>query len=575
MRQPIGTAVQVARELCPQVCVVPRRQRYTTLSFRPPGRVRRPPSLSPRCAGNPEVNKVLSRFHRWSLALKLRLLAIGVTLAVLALAAYTGWTYYHEIVEYRLATTRSVVQQAVAIAQRYHDDERGGRLSASDAQAKAVAEIKAIRYEGKEYIWINDMTPRMVAHPIKPELDGQDLSGMADPDGKKLFVEFVRTVERAGAGYVDYLWPKPGHQYPEPKRSYVVGFKPWGWVLGSGVYVDEVRRAALQFATVCLGIGLAVGVTVLLCTHLLARTVQRRLEAAQHALQAIAEGRLNEDVDAQGGHDEIGRLIAAVQLTRHSLAKIVSDVRLASDSISTASAEIASGNLDLSGRTEQAAGSLQQTASSMQQLTHTVKQSADSARQANQMAASACDIASQGGAVVAQVVSTMGDIHEASRKIADIIGVIDGIAFQTNILALNAAVEAARAGEQGRGFAVVAGEVRNLAQRSAQAAKEIKQLIGASVEKVGSGAQLVERAGTTMNDIVSSVRRVSDIIAEISASAVQQDQGIEQVFQAVAELDRMTQQNAALVEESAAAAESLKDQAHRLAHSVGTFKVTA
>ena len=256
-----------------------------------------------------------------------------------------------------------------------------------------------------------------------------------------------------------------------------------------------------------------------------------------------------------------------------SLRNLVGQVRNSTNSISTASSEIATGNQDLSQRTEQTASNLQQAASSMDQLTGTVKQSAESARQANQLASSAAEVAARGGTVVSQVVSTMTEINTASKKISDIIGVIDGIAFQTNILALNAAVEAARAGEQGRGFAVVAGEVRSLAQRSAQAAREIKTLIGASVEKVESGSRLVSDAGRTMNEIVGSVQRVSDIIGEITAAAAEQSDGIEQVNSSVTQLDQMTQQNAALVQESAAAAESLKGQAASLAQVVGTFRL--
>ena len=256
-----------------------------------------------------------------------------------------------------------------------------------------------------------------------------------------------------------------------------------------------------------------------------------------------------------------------------SLRRLVGEVRHTADSISTASNEIATGNQDLSARTEQAASNLQQTASSMEQLTGTVKQTADSATTANQLVSSASSVARRGGEVVTQVVSTMDEINASSKKIADIIGVIDGIAFQTNILALNAAVEAARAGEQGRGFAVVAGEVRSLAQRSAEAAKEIKALIGASVDKVESGSKLVADAGQTMQEIVGSVQRVTDIIGEITAAASEQSDGIGQVNTSVTQLDKMTQQNAALVEESAAAAESLKDQAQKLAAVVGTFRL--
>jgi methyl-accepting chemotaxis protein len=256
-----------------------------------------------------------------------------------------------------------------------------------------------------------------------------------------------------------------------------------------------------------------------------------------------------------------------------SLVKIVGDVRTGTDSMASASSQIASGNLDLSSRTEEQASSLEETASSMEEMTSTVKQNADNARQANQLAASASEVALRGGSVVAQVVDTMSSINESSKKIVDIIGVIDGIAFQTNILALNAAVEAARAGEQGRGFAVVASEVRNLAQRSAAAAKEIKGLIGDSVEKVDLGARLVEQAGTTMDEIVDSVKRVTDIMSEITCASQEQTSGIEQINQAISQMDQVTQQNAALVEEAAAAAESLQEQAGALAQVVSVFKL--
>ncbi|WP_328589497.1 methyl-accepting chemotaxis protein [Piscinibacter terrae] len=303
------------------------------------------------------------------------------------------------------------------------------------------------------------------------------------------------------------------------------------------------------------------------------RTICGPIRRAEELADAIAQGDLSErDVDVSG-KDEAAHLLQALLTMQQSLRKIVSEVRQSTDSISTASMEIATGNHDLSVRTEQTASNLQQAASSMEQLTGTVKQSADSARQADQLAASAAEVAARGGKVVSEVVSTMDDINASSKKISDIIGVIDGIAFQTNILALNAAVEAARAGEQGRGFAVVAGEVRNLAQRSAEAAKEIKGLIGASVDKVESGSKLVADAGRTMQEIVSSVQRVTDIIGEITAASTEQSDGIGQINGSVAQLDQATQQNAALVEQSAAAAESLKDQTARLSQAVSVFRL--
>jgi methyl-accepting chemotaxis protein len=332
----------------------------------------------------------------------------------------------------------------------------------------------------------------------------------------------------------------------------------------------DVRRAQTVLALSCL-LALASGG---LLAWRLARAIVRPIDDAVRFAQAIAAGDLAVGMTVRGA-DETAALQRALLSMRDALGKLVGEVRSSADSIKHACGEVASGNADLSQRTEVTASNLQQTASSMEQLTGTVRQSSDAAAQANQLASSASSVARRGGEVVAQVVSTMDEINTSSKKIADIIGVIDGIAFQTNILALNAAVEAARAGEQGRGFAVVAGEVRSLAQRSAEAAKEIKSLIGTSVDKVEAGSRLVSDAGATMNEIVSSVQRVTDIIGEIAAAAAEQGQGIGQVNTAVVQLDSMTQQNAALVEQSAAAAESLKEQAERLQQVVSTFSVAA
>ena len=333
--------------------------------------------------------------------------------------------------------------------------------------------------------------------------------------------------------------------------------------------------AASRLTVLYSGLGLLlVLVMIVLGAAYLIRSIRTPLVSAVKLAEAIAGGDLTQHIGTDR-QDEFGQLTLALSHMNDSLGKLVSQVHQASENIQTASAEVAAGTQDLAQRTEAAGSNLEMTASSMEQLTATVKQSAEAARQANQLATTSADVAARGGQVVSQVVSTMDDINHSSRQIADIVGVIDGIAFQTNILALNAAVEAARAGESGRGFAVVAGEVRNLAQRSAQAAKEIKGLITTSVEKVQSGSLLVKDAGDTMGEIVASVQRVTDIIGEITAAAVEQSEGIAQVNVTVNQLDQMTQQNAALVEQSTAAAESLRDQAHRLIEVVSVFRVGA
>ncbi|HYD94501.1 MAG TPA: methyl-accepting chemotaxis protein [Noviherbaspirillum sp.] len=338
--------------------------------------------------------------------------------------------------------------------------------------------------------------------------------------------------------------------------------------------VENGVRTVSQAGLVMLVVAIAAVVAAVAVATYVTASITRPIDAAVKVAQTVASGDLTSRIEVTTT-EETGQLLKALKDMNDNLVKIVGDVRAGTETIATASSQIAVGNTDLSSRTEEQASSLEETASSMEELTTTVKQNADNARQANALAVSASEVASRGGTVVGEVVATMGAINESSKKIADIITVIDGIAFQTNILALNAAVEAARAGEQGRGFAVVASEVRNLAQRSAAAAKEIKALIVDSVEKVETGGKLVDQAGATMNDIVDSIGRVTDIMAEIQAASQEQSAGIDQINQAISQMDQVTQQNAALVEEAAAASESLQDQAARLARTVSVFKLSA
>ncbi|MDE2370342.1 MAG: HAMP domain-containing protein [Burkholderiales bacterium] len=336
-------------------------------------------------------------------------------------------------------------------------------------------------------------------------------------------------------------------------------------VKASDVY-DQGRLTLALVAAIAMLAGVA-------SAFVLTRSITRPLDLAVAAANRVAEGDLTHRIEA-GSRDETGRLLGALQRMQESLQRVVCDVRSNAESVAAATSQIAQGNLDLSSRTEQQAAALQQTAASMDELGATVKQNADNARQADRLAQGASSTAVQGGEVVARVVETMKDINASSRRIADIIGTIDGIAFQTNILALNAAVEAARAGEQGRGFAVVASEVRSLAQRSAEAAREIKSLITASVERVEVGTSQVDEAGSTMTEVVGAIRRVTAIMGEISAASVEQSAGVGQVGAAVSQMDQATQRNAALVEESAAAAEGLKQQAEQLVDAVSVFRLS-
>jgi methyl-accepting chemotaxis protein len=450
-----------------------------------------------------------------------------------------------------------------------------GTMPLAQAKQQALTRLKAMRYGKDGYYTVISSYPVMLMHPIKAELIGTDLTDFKDAKGTHLYREAAGIARANGEGWVEYVWTKPGNADPNEvfaKGAYVLTYKPWDWTFITGLYLDDLEHAfiadLLKAALLLAAIGIALTAIVLLVVRNVSRSMRQAIDAAD----AVARGDLTHAIDIKGD-DEIAQLLSSLSAMQRNLSEIVNEVRSGTDTIATASAEIASGNLDLSSRTEEQAGSLEETASTMEELTSAVRQNAENARQANMLATSASEVAVRGGSVVGEVVGTMISINASSRKIVDIIGVIDGIAFQTNILALNAAVEAARAGEQGRGFAVVASEVRNLAHRSAAAAKEIKTLIDDSVNKVDAGSKLVDQAGVTMDEIVQSITRVTNIMTEIASASVQQTAGIEQVNAAISQMDTVTQQNAALVEEAAAAAGSLQDQASTLAGVVSIFKL--
>ncbi|MFC3656247.1 HAMP domain-containing protein [Xanthomonas hyacinthi] len=673
---------------------------------------------------------------------------------IILLAIIAARMQYVDIRNTREQALKSQIELALGVVHAYAAKADAGQMPLAEAQRTALATLESMRARGGvDYFYVHDMHPAMLMHPTRHDLVGKDIGSVLSADGKPIFRQFAAAAA-AGGGYVDYLWPRPGNDKPVEKVSYNAPFKPWNWVIGTGVYMDDVQAQALLFTGVMtlaggilmlitFGINWLIGSSVLVPV---ARTLQairavsrgdlsvridnsgrdetgqmlratgemiqmlkrfssetekmaelhagedvshhmpedfpgvygelakrintmlfEHLDSIGDAMQVLAEyanGDLRRDARRLPGsrailhqimdaakasllaiNTEIKRMAAAAaagdfsargdaehfqhdfrlmvqglnammqasdvnlgklstllqaiaagdlsarmhgefhgvfasmrddaNATADQLADVVGRIQAVALSINTTTTEIATGNDDLSRRTEQQAASLEETAASMEELTSTVKQNAEHARQANQLAVGAAAVASQGGEVVGQVVATMSGIETSSRKIADIISVIDGIAFQTNILALNAAVEAARAGEQGRGFAVVASEVRTLAQRSANAAKEIKGLIDDSVTRVAEGSALVDRAGQTMQEIVSSVQRVTDIMGEISAASQEQSSGIEQINQTVTQMDEATQQNAALVEEASASARALEEEARRLSEAAAVFRLGA
>ncbi|TQN08165.1 methyl-accepting chemotaxis sensory transducer with Cache sensor [Acidovorax temperans] len=509
------------------------------------------------------------------------MLMIGTALTALLIMAILSLLQERRLItESRKDMLTTAVQSAHSIVVGYQAKAASGAMSVEDAQKAAKDALRIARYGGPEgkteyfYIWTTEGVG--VMHPFKTEWDGQDMLGkVKDGEGADILktISDALKASKDGRVFVPTMFARPGQQTLVPKLQYVIRVDGWNWMVGSGQYTDDIDALVRKTLLADLVLVLVVMAVVGGVGYTVARSVLRQIggepSEAIGIMSEVAQGNL----DTQIPNAYPGSMLDGLAHMVTSLRRLVTEVRSATDNIATASTEIAQGNNDLARRTEDTASNLQTTASSMEELTSTVKQTSDSAQTANQMATSAAEVAARGGQVVSQVVSTMQDINTSSKKISDIIGVIDGIAFQTNILALNAAVEAARAGEQGRGFAVVASEVRSLAQRSADAAKEIKSLINASVEKVESGTALVGNAGATMNEIVASVQRVTDIIGEIRAATSEQSQGIEQVNTAVNQLDQMTQQNSALVEESSAAADSLREQALKLTEVVALFRV--
>jgi len=507
-------------------------------------------------------------------------LFIPLIVSWLCLLGITMTDIYHTKVrrlEDRQLALKYATDVGMATVREYVDLAKSGAMPEEEARKQLFLRLKASRYGKDGYYTVLSAEPRVLMHPMKPELVGKNMSDFKDPGGLYLYKEVAAIVKGADEGWIEYVWTKPGHPDQTkvfPKGAFFEYYRPWDIIIMSGVYLDDLTDALVQDLWQAAIILALLGIVMTVIILAVARSIERSLggdpEHAAEVARRIAAGDLTTEVALRNG--DRTSLFFAMKTMRDGLLDIVSKVRTGTGAIASASSQIAAGNMDLSSRTEEQASSLEETASSMEELTSTVNQNADNARQANQLAVAASEVAVKAGGVVSQVVDTMGAISDSSRKMADIIGVIDGIAFQTNILALNAAVEAARAGEQGRGFAVVASEVRNLAQRSASAAREIKVLIDDSVGKVASGGKLVAEAGTTMDEVVASIRRVHDIMGEIASASHEQSEGIGQVNHAITQMDTVTQQNAALVEEAAAAAASLQEQAQQLVGVVSAFR---
>ncbi len=470
-------------------------------------------------------------FSRFKLFTRILLFGAFVALLYSSVFIYVLPAVKQKLIDAKYLKTRHVVETAWGVLDYYSKLAKKGVMTVEEAQRNAKEAVKAMRYEKDDYFWINDMEPRMVMHPFKPDLDGKDLAGFKDPNGKALFVEFVNTVKHSGEGFVDYYWPKPGLSKPVPKISFVKGFPEWGWIIGSGIYIHDVTAEINNLLYSILAFVAMIGACTLVLAYFIARSIAKPI------------------------NDSIVKLDQGAGF-----------VASASSQVSESSQSLAEG------ATEHAA-CLEQTSSAIEEMASMTKQNADNSQQANEMMHQTIEVANEAELAMKDLTTSMNEISQASDETAKIIKTIDEIAFQTNLLALNAAVEAARAGEAGAGFAVVADEVRNLAMRAADAARTTASLIEGTVNKIKNGSELVSKTNESFGRLATGAKKIGDLINEVTMASREQAQGIEQINGAVLEMDRVIQKNAAIAQESASSSQEMASQAKEMRESVADLTI--